>query len=162
MEEKRNYNSYPTMFFAGFWIRFLAYIIDVVIAHALGKIIINPVAVVLNLDMNASFPSVYTFLRLVIFLTYFVLAAKWTQGQSLGKIIFGLRIVSLKEENLTWTTILIREACLRYLHKILWILYLVVPFSDKHQSLSDMLCDTAVIREKMFLTENFFKHRFEL
>ena len=36
MEEKRNYNSYPTMFFAGFWIRFFAYIIDVVIAHALG------------------------------------------------------------------------------------------------------------------------------
>ena len=24
MEEKRNYNSYPTMFFAGFWIRFFA------------------------------------------------------------------------------------------------------------------------------------------
>ena len=87
MEEKRNYNSYPTMFFAGFWIRFLAYIMDVMIANALGKIIVNPLAMVLNLDMNASFPSLYTFLRLAVFLTYFVLAAKWTQSQSLGKII---------------------------------------------------------------------------
>lgn len=72
-------------------------------------------------------------------------------NQTLGKMIFGIKVTSLKEENLNWGTILFRELIGRYISKTIWISYIIVALTPKKQGLHDIFADTQVIHEKLFI-----------
>jgi uncharacterized RDD family membrane protein YckC len=69
-------------------------------------------------------------------------------GQTLGKMVFGLKVVSLKDSTLTWPVVLFREVVGRYISKTVFLLgYLLVAFLPKKQGAHDYYADTTVIHE---------------
>lgn len=147
-QQERPFHRYPDYVFAGFWIRFFAYLTDLLIVQALVAILINPFFALIGIRMHGDSPyTLYGFFQLLVLVGYFVLTTKYTNGQTLGKMIFGIRVVCFKEEKLSWPTVLIREGIGRYIGKTVAVVYLIAAFQNKKQHPIDMLCDTSVVTE---------------
>lgn len=131
--------------FAGFWMRFWAYLADLLVIGSLNRILIHPIFKFYEGTDDLWF-SAEGFLTGVVFFLYFVLMTKFL-NQTLGKMIFGLKVVALKEEkrNISWGTILFRELIGRYISKITWIGYLLAGLLPKKQALHDIFADTGVV-----------------
>lgn len=136
---------------AGFWIRLWAYLIDLLVIGSVNRIVIYPLFDLIGLNNNNSFLfSPVSIATAVIFFAYFVLMTKYF-NQTLGKMIFGIKVISIKEETISWGTILFRELIGRYISKTIWIGYIIVAFTPKKQGLHDIFSDTQVIHEKLFI-----------
>lgn len=134
--------------YAGFWMRFWAYIVDIIIITSIHRIIIYPVFRLFDLPTeNTGLFSMINILTAIVFYLYFVLMTKYFK-QTLGKMIFGLKVIPLKNEKLTWDTVIFREWIGRFISASIWILYAVVAFQPKKQGLHDLFADTAVVHEK--------------
>ncbi|MCU9614214.1 RDD family protein [Caldibacillus lycopersici] len=133
--------------YAGFWMRIWAYIIDLMIIAGLSAIIVKPIATILNWPTSAGIFSLYNIANAMVFYSYFVFMTKGFQ-QTLGKMIFGLKVIPLKEEKLSWATVIFREWIGRYLSVSIFILYILVAFLPKKQGLHDIFADTTVIHEQ--------------
>lgn len=129
--------------FAGFWMRFWAYLADLVVIGSLNRILIHPIFKFYNGSDNLWF-SAEAFLTGIVFFLYFILMTKFF-NQTLGKMIFGLKVVALKEETISWGTVLFRELFGRYISKVTWIGYLLVGLLPKKQALHDIFADTSVV-----------------
>lgn len=128
--------------YSSFGLRFLAYIIDMMVISAIFTIV------------KSFFPDEGSFgleffarLNTIISLGYFTITSLLTGGQSLGKIITGIRVVSIDGEKLSTSQILIREIAGRYMQNKFMILYLFALFTPKKQSFIDLFVDTAVVKE---------------
>ncbi|WAA11688.1 RDD family protein [Fervidibacillus halotolerans] len=131
--------------YAGFWIRFWAFLVDVIMVWGLKQIFVMPFTYLFDWSTE-DFLSPYTFLSAVVFYLYFVLLTKYF-GQTLGKMIFGLKVIPLTEEKFSWKTVLFREWIGRYISTSFMFLYFLVAFLPKKQGLHDFFSDTAVIHE---------------
>jgi len=141
--------------FAGFWTRFWAYIIDLLIVSSISGIFIKPIFRVLDIKIsNPSFLlfSPYKVTLLILFLAYFALMTKIV-GQTVGKMILGIKVVRQDGEKLTWGTILFREVIGRFISKLLTIPYLLVIFMPRKEALHDLFADTYVVHEQAFEKE---------
>ncbi|MDO5718242.1 MAG: RDD family protein [Tissierellia bacterium] len=147
-EEDFKYNKYPNFFFSGFFTRLFAFTIDSIIAASISKLLIDGS---INLFLNDYYipKSVYNLAHIIVFLLYFTIMTYATNGQTLGKMIFGIRVVSFKEERLKLSTVIVREFFGRYIYTygILFLLYAICGFTSKKQHLMDMIADTSVVNE---------------
>lgn len=142
--EKAEINYY----LAGFWMRFWAYLVDLMVIGSVDRLLVKSLFRLLGISMDKTgMFSPLAIATAVVFYLYFVLMTKLT-GQTIGKMIFGLKVISLKETKRTWGTILIRELIGRYISTTVWILYVIVAFTPKKQGLHDMFADTTVVREE--------------
>ncbi|PLT32276.1 RDD family protein [Bacillus sp. V5-8f] len=132
--------------FAGFWMRFWAYLADLIIIGSINRIIVHPIFTALDVSENGWF-SAENLSTAIIFYLYFTLMTKYA-GQTLGKMIFGLKVISLKEEKLSWGTVLFREFIGRFISKTIIIGYIIVGWLPKKQGLHDIFADTSVILDK--------------
>lgn len=132
---------FPKELAAGFWIRFFAFTFDSLIAGAIVKIILG----FANLDLS---PKSTALITSIIISLYFTITNLINNGQSLGKMLFGLRVVRLDGKKLDFTTIFIREFVGRFIHSysILSLLYVITAFTEYKQNLSDLFADTSVIQ----------------
>lgn len=134
--------------FAGFWMRFWAYLLDLLVIGSIERILIYPLFRSLDLSLHeSSMFAPISILTAVIFYAYFVLMTKFL-GQTLGKMAFGLKVVDLNGKKLTWGTILFREWIGRFISTTVWISYVIVAFLPKKQGLHDLFTDTSVIHER--------------
>jgi uncharacterized RDD family membrane protein YckC len=134
--------------FAGFWMRFWAYLADLIVIGSISRIIVYPIFRAAGLSLADS--GIFTPANIaaaVIFYTYFVLMTKYFR-QTLGKMIFGLKVVSLKDEEMSWSTILFREWIGRFISATIYIGYIIVAFLPKKQGLHGPFADTSVIHER--------------
>lgn len=140
-------NHYPNYFFAGFWIRLFAYLVDLACISAITGIILGTIFNLAGWSRGTSLLSVYGFLSVVIYLAYFVLLTKLNQGQTIGKMIFGIRVVCFTEAELSWSTVLVREAACRFILRTppFFLGYLVTVFTPNKQHLGDYFADTSVV-----------------
>lgn len=147
-EKERPFHRFPDYFYAGFWIRLAAYLLDLLLIYALAAILIKPLFILLGVSIydRGTF-SPFMLANLLLYLAYFVLTTKFTNGQTIGKMIFGIRVVCFNEENLSWATVLLREVVGRYILKTIPVLMLVSAFQRQKQHPVDMLCDTSVVIE---------------
>ncbi|MDF2788828.1 MAG: hypothetical protein K0S80_1926 [Neobacillus sp.] len=132
--------------FAGFWMRFWAYLLDLIVIGSIERLIINPLFRILEIplvEFNMFAPI--SIASAIIFYLYFVLMTKYF-NQTLGKMVFGLRVVDLKSEKLSWGTILFREWIGRFISATIVVGYIVVAFLPKKQGLHDLFTDTSVIQ----------------
>ncbi|MEW3525878.1 RDD family protein, partial [Enterococcus entomosocium] len=113
-EDKRFFNDFPSYFFAGFWIRLFAFLVDLLVIRAITQITIGSIYNLANLTATNQRFGLYNVCALAIYLGYFVLMTKLNHGQTIGKMLFGIRVISFVEEELSWQTVLIRELCGRY------------------------------------------------
>ncbi|MDG5471072.1 RDD family protein [Jeotgalibacillus sp. ET6] len=158
-EEKPSRNSqhpeYVTPHYSGFWMRVWAYLFDLLVIAAINGLLIYPVLRLTGSMDSSGVVSIGGIATSITFLAYFVLMTKFF-GQTLGKMVFGLRVRSVKESSLTWTAVLFRELIGRYVLSIFTIfglpvflfLYAVVAFTPKKQGLHDFIGDTAVVHER--------------
>lgn len=134
--------------YAGFWMRFWAYLLDLLVIGSLNRIIIYPISRLLDLPINDSnlFAPV-SIATAVLFYAYFVLMTKFFR-QTVGKMVFGLKVISLHDEKLRWSTIMFREWIGRFISGSILILYIIIGFLPKKQGVHDLFADTTVIHEK--------------
>ncbi|HUI66542.1 MAG TPA: RDD family protein [Bacteroidota bacterium] len=152
-----------TVSYAGFWLRFLAYIIDAILIGIVNFIILIPFLGVLGLtaaakahNMDSEGPG----LLIALFSTYLIslitiLCASWlyyalmessAKGATLGKLALGLRVTDMNGNRISFA-----RATGRYFGKIvssmiLMIGYLMAGFTQQKQALHDIMAGCLVIR----------------
>jgi uncharacterized RDD family membrane protein YckC len=148
MEKHEIFSSGVNLPFAGFWMRFWAYLLDLVVIGSINRIIINPLFRIFDIPLHdhAIFSPI-SIATAVSFYLYFVLMTKFFQ-QTLGKMVFGLKVVALDGGQLPWSTVLFREFIGRFISKTIIVGYIVIAFLPKKQGLHDIFADTSVIHER--------------
>ncbi|MBU9721118.1 RDD family protein [Bacillus alkalicola] len=145
-ERKDNGTFYP----AGFWIRLWAYIIDLIIVSSISGIILTPIYAFTNIsDLTLGIYTIGGILGAFVSFSYFIFLTKYF-GQTLGKRILGIRVLSEKNETLSWADVIMRELFGRYIHQSLVftnLIYLLVAFHHKKKGLHDYFADTYVVLE---------------
>ncbi|MDN7240230.1 RDD family protein [Planococcus sp. N028] len=144
---------------AGFWVRFWAYVIDLLVVFAVTSILIKPVFALLGLETSStSWYAPYAILSAIIFYGYFVLMTKFFR-QTVGKMIMGIRVVSLKTDDLSWGTLLFREWIGRFISTTILPLYWIVGFTPLKQGIHDFIADTTVIHEESYRKRTMLQKR---
>jgi len=134
--------------YAGFWMRFWAYLLDLLVVGSIDRLIVYPLFRLFGLSADkATMFSPIAIVTAIVFYSYFVLMTKFFQ-QTIGKMVFGVKVVALNGEKLTWLTVIFREVVGKFIAKfILFIGFLFVVFSEKKQGLHDQIADTTVVHE---------------
>lgn len=139
---------------AGFWVRFWAYLIDLIVISGITSVLFKPVFALLGVETSTdSWLAPFAILSSVLFYTYFVLMTKFF-SQTVGKMIFGVKVVSLKKERLDWGTLLFREWIGRIISVTVLPLYFIVGFTPLKQGVHDFFADTTVVHEESFRKRN--------
>jgi uncharacterized RDD family membrane protein YckC len=157
----------PTVTYAGFWWRFLAWIIDDFIISFVNFILIFPVAIVMGLsfagmanhggfgyhqDWLGMAGSTFSFIFYAVFIStcskwlYWSLMESSKYQATLGKMAVGAKVTDLQGRRISFG-----RATGRYFGKIisgmiLYIGYMMAGFTEKKQALHDMMADTLVIK----------------
>lgn len=134
--------------YAGFWMRFWAYLTDLIVIFSINGLLIGPIKYI-NEGKNIpiGFWTLYGLISIVVFYLYFLLMTK-KFGQTLGKMIFGLIVIKRDGTELKWDDLLFREVVGRFIYKalgFLFLLYAVVGFTKEKQGLHDIFAQTRVI-----------------
>src|SRR5699024_10432459 len=85
----------------------------------------------------------------VVFFTYFLLMTK-SFGQTLGKMIFGIRVVMKDGTPVTWGAVVFREWFGRFISKMTYFPYLLAAVMPHKEALHDIFADTVVIYEEAY------------
>ena len=161
MTEVKETESLTSFVFGDFTQRLGAYLIDILLIKTVSAIFLNIYGLFGLWDTGAQF-GLYNISKVLLYLLYFMIFTKVSNGQTLGKMVFGLRVVSFYNEKLTWNDVFIREFVGRFIQKKIKILYFVLFITQKKQTLADIFTDTSVISEMSYLDlERFlnFKYR---
>lgn len=151
--------------YGGFWVRFLALLIDAVLLGFIQFLVIAPIMAAIGLGA-ASSPEAFDpenglaafsamtgaigliqVVNLLIGLLYFALMESSKNQGTLGKMALGLKVVDSQGMPLSFG-----KAILRYIGKIvsgaiLLIGYLMAAFNPRKQALHDMIAGTFVIKK---------------
>lgn len=141
---------YPVYFYAGFWARFCALMIDLTMVFSIRVILMRFPLSFFAVPHQKWYLLLVSLGEIVLLVLYFILMTKWTNGQTIGKIIMGLRVVHIGYNDLDWGTVIIREGFGRVILTIIPPLYSMIFFTRKKQHFTDILCDTSVISEKIY------------
>lgn len=144
--------------YAGFWIRFVAALIDgiivgipiTVIALILGVFTIFTSSDVNTATYEDTIAILYIFLyigSLMISILYYagMHASKW-QG-TLGKMIVGIKVTDINGQRISFGRSLGRFLA-TILSGVLYIGYIIAAFTEKKQSLHDLIAGTVVVYKK--------------
>jgi uncharacterized RDD family membrane protein YckC len=153
----------PAVAYAGFWLRFVAFIIDQLLLYFVGMILFLPFAASMSMGMRGMMtgrppnleellPMIHAMLRLALlrmvihWLYYSLLESSAWQG-TLGKKALGLEVTDLDGNRISFG-----RATGRFFAKIissiiLFIGYIMAGFTEKKQALHDILAGTLVIRK---------------
>ncbi len=135
----------------GFWMRFFAFIIDQGLVTAIIGIVVYPLFRVYDWSLtDSSYFAPITIISAIFYYGYFILMTKYV-GQTLGKMIFGIKVQASTGGNLDWSTVFFRELIGRFINNTIPILYLLVIFMPKNNSVADYFADTVVIQENVYI-----------
>ncbi|MCM1566749.1 MAG: RDD family protein [Dehalobacter sp. 4CP] len=131
----------------GFWTRFWAFVIDLAVIAMSSQIffrVIWPAGLETTtiksfVLINALFPGIWGSIYFVLLTMYF--------GQTLGKMIMGIKVVSKDGSPLSWSAVAMREVAGRTLAQLLgtYLGYLICAFHPRKQALTDIIGDTYVV-----------------
>lgn len=153
--------------YAGFWIRFLAFLIDGVVINTIMWVLILPMLGTLGLsiasldDMNnidfydeeaigifvlSVVPALVT-VNLLITWMYYALLQSGSRQATVGKMALGIIVIDVNGNRITFA-----RASLRYFSKIIssfimMIGYIMAAFTAKKQALHDIIANTYVVKK---------------
>lgn len=136
----------PKRAYGGFWVRTAAYLIDLFLVSLLTTLIFN-LSVYRLWGRGIEDWWLFGLLELLILLVYFAATNYAFQGQSLGKMLLGLRTLRADGRMLDGNTLLVRELAGRAIIKIIPVLAVFLIFDKRRRHLIDMLCGTVVVNE---------------
>ena len=145
----------PTVY-GGFWIRFVAAIIDGVIVQA----VVTPVAFIVGVMIGVAGAAVATTGRgpsiLAIWIAgVFGLFASWlyeaamessSKQATLGKMVLGMKVTDLQGNRISFARATARHFCKYISAMIMFIGYIMAGFTERKQALHDMIAGTLVQR----------------
>lgn len=157
---------------AGFWLRFVAFVIDTIILGIIGSLIITPILSVIGVAQYLSISDITELMRIqdieimldtvfkTLGITYYVklvfdilyhvfLESSKYQG-SFGKMMLNLIVVDANGQKLTFSKALVRNASKIISGAILGIGYIIAGFTEKKQSLHDIIASTLVIKKDIY------------
>lgn len=146
----------PTECFGGFWIRFVAYIIDAIILFIPSLIVKAIIYAGFGIGMNALFGSttphqpadgINSLISLALncaYWTYFTVA----KGATPGKLILGLRVVDENGMHIGWGRAIGRFFAMILSTCLFLIGFIMVGFHEKKRGLHDLICGTYVVKKE--------------
>jgi uncharacterized RDD family membrane protein YckC len=138
----------PSYAFAGFWIRALATLLDGLLLTGLTLLVFNPLRRALGVE--AALFSFVDGLEMLVDFLYMILLTWWS-GQTLGKVITGIRVISARQPRgkLTIGQVLLREVVGKLLSGLsLGLGYMWAGWHPKKQAWHDLIAKTYVVRER--------------
>jgi uncharacterized RDD family membrane protein YckC len=148
--------------YAGFWIRFVARVIDDVLLAIVRFALLLPfgltVAPVANADPLQAMTGAMRFAALsglvslavnLAYETYFLS----TRGATVGKMVLGLKVVRADGTKLTTGLAMGRYFAMLVSAFTLLIGYIMAGFDDQKRALHDRMCDTRVIHANEVVTQ---------
>ncbi len=134
--------------YAGFWIRFVALMVDSVILFLPSLIFssfLGFITIALGLSGNMGFSIFQSFLSMILYWVYFILMTHYV-GATLGKMLVGITVRSDVNGKLSLGRVILRETIGRLASVIIiFIGYIMVAFTPKKQALHDMIAHSVVI-----------------
>lgn len=146
-------NQLESKAYAGFFVRLVAYGIDMLIASIVVGMVKIPFSIAASGGadfLKSNFIFEYSFLDVLGYVgvaAYFVLLTYFAHT-TIGKMLLHLEVIS--EKKWTFVNVLYRETVGRFLSSLLNIGYLAVIVQKEKQGFHDMLCDTHVVYKNMF------------
>jgi uncharacterized RDD family membrane protein YckC len=158
----------PSVQYAGFWLRFLAYIIDALILGVVEMIVFlifvgstglktmmslkqsgdmqDEEAIAATAAMMSSFIAIWLLIFIIQWL-YFALMESSVGQATLGKKALGIQVTDIQGNKISFA-----RATGRFFGKIisgmiLFIGYIMAGFTSKKQALHDMMADTLVVKK---------------
>jgi uncharacterized RDD family membrane protein YckC len=154
--------------YAGFWLRFVAVIIDGIIIGVAQSFVIVPLLAAVGLgfasgagDMDFSDPEQaagmiagiaalmggYWILAMAIQILYGTLMESSKNQATIGKMALGLIVTDLNGGKLDFSKALIRNLCKIISNLTMLIGYIMAGFTEKKQALHDMIASTLVVKK---------------
>ena len=128
----------PDMY-AGFWVRCMAFLIDALFVRGLMNI-------ALYFGIESYIPISIVLVYMVVFALYSFIFVYLFDGQTIGKMIMGIKVVEENGQRLRFFTAFVREFAGKLIMFPLFILFIFTVFSYKKHSIMDFLSDTSVIK----------------
>jgi len=155
--------------YAGFWLRFVAYIIDYIIIWVAQSFIFIPILGILGLSFASGMEAggadvdsaaavgmlagmlaamaATALLSSIIALLYWTLMESSKFQGTVGKIALGIKVTDTDGNKLDFVKALVRNLCKIISGLILCIGYIMAGFTDKKQGLHDMIANTLVVKK---------------
>lgn len=128
------------MNYGGFWIRFLAYIVDSAI------VTIAFIGVLLGLTLMGLELFAPSFIYFAFFVLYFALMQSSARQATIGKALCGLKVTDVGGERISLPRALAREGAKIISSLTLLIGYVIAAFTTRKQALHDFVASTTVVR----------------
>ena len=134
-------------FYVGFWTRFVAYVIDMIVIYAISSLLNTFSFGLLNKQLDFPILGEESLSYVIVMFTYFI-AMTYFFSQTLGKMIMKIKVETNKGEKLSLADVVYRELVGRLLKIFLvYLPYLAVAFTNKKKGLHDFIADTVVVKE---------------
>jgi uncharacterized RDD family membrane protein YckC len=154
--------------YAGFWMRFLALIIDVIIIGIVRWIVILPILAAMGIGMASeiqsldsddpstalpiigtilAFAGISMFVSTIIWIAYYTVMETSKYQGTVGKIALGLIVTDASGNKLDFSKALIRNICKLISSMIFCIGYIMAGFTEKKQGLHDIIAGTLVVKK---------------
>jgi uncharacterized RDD family membrane protein YckC len=154
--------------YAGFWLRFVAIIIDGIIIGVAQSLVIVPILAAVGLgfasganNMDFSDPEQtagmvasiaalmggYWILAMCIQILYFTFMESSKFQATIGKMALGLIVTDLNGAKLDFSKAFIRNLCKIISNITMAIGYIMAGFTEKKQALHDMIASTLVVKK---------------
>ncbi len=155
--------------YAGFWLRFVAYVIDYIIIYVAQSFVLVPILAALGLSVAATpslfddsmtteeaiglagvimgFVGVAMFITVAIQIIYYSVMESSKSQATVGKMVLGLKVTDVNGNRLDFGKALIRQLGKIVSGFILFIGYIMAGFTDKKQALHDMIASTLVVKK---------------
>ena len=157
------------MKYAGFWLRFVAVIIDSLVLGAINWILLAPILAIVGIQAAGGFPFsgmdmddldvaamaaslmamfgiAWIVKRVVDILYHSLMESSKFQG-SLGKMALGIIVTDTNGAKLDFSKALVRNLCKIISGAIMLIGYIMAGFTEKKQALHDMIASTLVVKK---------------
>ena len=142
-----DYMNLSKNFYAGFWMRFVAYLIDMIVVYATASLLNTLSFGLLNKQIDFPILGEESLSYVIVIFTYFI-AMTYFFSQTLGKMIMKIKVETNKGDKLSFTDVIYRELVGRLLTIFLANLpYLAIAFTNKKKGLHDFIADTVVVKE---------------
>ncbi len=155
--------------YAGFWLRFVAYIIDYIIVYVAQSFVLVPIFAAMGIglattpglfegDMSSedmvtmiiaiiSAASVAALIGFAIQVLYFSIMESSKQQATVGKMALGLKVTDAEGGKLDFGKALLRNLCKIISSLILMVGYIMAGFTEKKQGLHDIIANTLVVKK---------------
>lgn len=134
-------------FYAGFWTRFIAYVLDMIVIYSLASLLNTVSFGVLNRQFDFPILGEESLSYVIVMFTYFI-SMTYFFSQTLGKMIMKIKVETNRGDKLSFADVVYRELVGRLLTIFLaYLPYLAVVFTNKKKGLHDFIADTVVVKE---------------